>query len=120
MFAQVDIDAYAARCGVEAELIRAKFPEVLAVTGAHQYEAVVEAVHEAAPPSQGPFIDLVPQIDVKLTPRHYGYLKISEGCNHCLPVLPGSHHHQSEANSTATCHGRAASNGCRSRHACGR
>ena len=80
--------------GNEAELIRAKFPEVLAVTGAHQYEAVVEAVHEAAPPSQGPFIDLVPQGDVKLTPRHYSYLKISEGCNHAcafciIPQLRG-------------------------------
>ena len=71
--------------GDEAELIRARFPDVLAITGAHQYEDVVEAVHEAAPPSQGPFIDLVPQpsdIDIKLTPRHYSYLKISEGCNH--------------------------------------
>jgi ribosomal protein S12 methylthiotransferase len=73
--------------GSEAELIRAKFPAVLAVTGAHQYEAVVEAVHEAAPPSQGPFVDLIPQnyadmADIKLTPRHYSYLKISEGCNH--------------------------------------
>ena len=80
--------------GNEAELIRAKFPEVLAVTGAHQYEAVVEAVHEAAPPTQGPFIDLVPQTDVKLTPRHYSYLKISEGCNHAcafciIPSLRG-------------------------------
>jgi ribosomal protein S12 methylthiotransferase len=55
---------------------------VLAITGAHQYEAVVEAVHTHAPPSQGPFIDLIPQPDVKLTPRHYSYLKISEGCNH--------------------------------------
>src|SRR6476660_9528890 len=68
--------------GEEADTIRARFPEVLAVTGAHQYEAVVEAVHEAAPPTQGPFIDLIPQPDVKLTPRHYSYLKISEGCNH--------------------------------------
>ena len=80
--------------GNEAELIRAKFPQVLAVTGAHQYEAVVEAVHEAAPPSQGPFVDLVPQTDVKLTPRHYSYLKISEGCNHAcsfciIPQLRG-------------------------------
>ena len=80
--------------GNEAELIRAKFPEVLAVTGAHQYEAVVEAVHQAAPPTQGPFIDLVPQTDVKLTPRHYSYLKISEGCNHAcsfciIPSLRG-------------------------------
>ncbi|WP_374283637.1 30S ribosomal protein S12 methylthiotransferase RimO [Novosphingobium sp.] len=80
--------------GNEAELIRAKFPDVLAVTGAHQYEAVVEAVHQAAPPSQGPFIDLTPQGDVKLTPRHYSYLKISEGCNHAcsfciIPQLRG-------------------------------
>ena len=85
--------------GIEAELIRAKFPSVLAVTGAHQYEAVVEAVHEAAPPSQGPFVDLIPQnyqdmADIKLTPRHYSYLKISEGCNHAcafciIPQLRG-------------------------------
>lgn len=81
--------------GNEADLIRAKFPAVLAVTGAHQYEAVVEAVHQAAPPTQGPFIDLVPSgEDVKLTPRHYSYLKISEGCNHAcsfciIPSLRG-------------------------------
>ena len=68
--------------GNEAEAIRTRFPDVLAVTGAHQYEAVVEAVHDAAPPGQGPFVDLVPQTDIKLTPRHYSYLKISEGCNH--------------------------------------
>ena len=80
--------------GNEAEVIRARFPAVLAVTGAHQYEAVVEAVHEAAPPTQGPFVDLIPQMDVKLTPRHYSYLKISEGCNHAcafciIPTLRG-------------------------------
>lgn len=80
--------------GDEAETIRARFPQVLAVTGAHQYEAVVEAVHEAAPPSQGPFVDLIPQPDIKLTPRHYSYLKISEGCNHScafciIPQLRG-------------------------------
>ena len=82
--------------GDEAELIRARFPEVLAITGAHQYEDVVKAVHEAAPPSQGPFIDLIPASDagVKLTPRHYSYLKISEGCNHAcafciIPSLRG-------------------------------
>ena len=68
--------------GDEADAIRAAHPQVLAVTGAHQYEQVVEAVHEHAPPSQGPFVDLIPQPDVKLTPRHYSYLKISEGCNH--------------------------------------
>ncbi|MCH7629611.1 MAG: 30S ribosomal protein S12 methylthiotransferase RimO [Proteobacteria bacterium] len=83
--------------GNEADAIRAKFPQVLAVTGAHQYEDVVEAVHEAAPPSMGPYIDLIPQAepgDVKLTPRHYSYLKISEGCNHAcafciIPSLRG-------------------------------
>ncbi|KPM15908.1 30S ribosomal protein S12 methylthiotransferase RimO [Citromicrobium sp. WPS32] len=71
--------------GEEADAIRAAHPQVLAVTGAHQYEQVVEAVHEHAPPSQGPYIDLIPQpdlADIKLTPRHYSYLKISEGCNH--------------------------------------
>ncbi|WP_379920479.1 30S ribosomal protein S12 methylthiotransferase RimO [Erythrobacter sp. R86502] len=68
--------------GEEADAIRAAHPQVLAVTGAHQYEQVVEAVHTHAPPSQGPFIDLIPQPDIKLTPRHYSYLKISEGCNH--------------------------------------
>jgi len=83
--------------GEEAATIRARFPEVLAVTGAHQYEQVVEAVHEAAPPTQGPFVDLIPQPDeggIKLTPRHYSYLKISEGCNHScafciIPQLRG-------------------------------
>jgi len=80
--------------GEEAEVIRNRFPQVLAVTGAHQYEQVVEAVHDAAPPTQGPFVDLIPQPDVKLTPRHYSYLKISEGCNHScsfciIPSLRG-------------------------------
>jgi ribosomal protein S12 methylthiotransferase len=68
--------------GNEADVIRARFPSVLAVTGPHQYEAVVGAVHEAAPPVPSPFVDLVPEGGLKLTPRHYSYLKISEGCNH--------------------------------------
>jgi ribosomal protein S12 methylthiotransferase len=80
--------------GEEAEAIRAAHPQVLAITGAHQYEQVVEAVHTHAPPSQGPFVDLIPQPDIKLTPRHYSYLKISEGCNHScafciIPQLRG-------------------------------
>ena len=80
--------------GEEADAIRAVHPQVLAVTGAHQYEQVVEAVHTHAPPSQGPFVDLIPQPDIKLTPRHYSYLKISEGCNHScafciIPALRG-------------------------------
>jgi ribosomal protein S12 methylthiotransferase len=68
--------------GNEAEVIRARFPGVLAVTGPHQYEAVVGAVHEAAPVAPSPYVDLVPEAGLKLTPRHYSYLKISEGCNH--------------------------------------
>ncbi|MEY3905846.1 MAG: ribosomal protein methylthiotransferase [Pseudomonadota bacterium] len=68
--------------GNEAETIRARFPEVLAISGPHQYEAVVEAVHDAAPPVPNAFVDLVPEAGLKLTPRHYSYLKISEGCNH--------------------------------------
>ena len=68
--------------GREAEMIRARFPKVLAISGAHQYEAVVNAVHEAAPMPPSAFLNLVPDSGLKLTPRHYSYLKISEGCNH--------------------------------------
>ncbi|MCW0234960.1 MAG: 30S ribosomal protein S12 methylthiotransferase RimO [Ferrovibrio sp.] len=68
--------------GVEAEKIRGMFPDVLAVTGPQQYEAVIKAVHEAVPPEHNPYVDLVPPQGIKLTPRHYAYLKISEGCNH--------------------------------------
>jgi ribosomal protein S12 methylthiotransferase len=67
--------------GAEPEKITARFPDVLAVTGPQQYESVVEAVHRALPPLHDPFLDLVPPEGVKLTPRHYAYLKISEGCN---------------------------------------
>ncbi|HEX9932761.1 MAG TPA: 30S ribosomal protein S12 methylthiotransferase RimO [Allosphingosinicella sp.] len=80
--------------GKEAEVIRARFPEVLAVTGAHQYEQVVGAVHEAAPMPPSAFLNLVPDGGLKLTPRHYSYLKIAEGCNHrcsfcIIPSLRG-------------------------------
>ena len=68
--------------GQEAEMIRARFPQVLAISGAHQYEAVVGAVHDAAPIPPNAFLNLVPEGGLKLTPRHYSYLKISEGCNH--------------------------------------
>jgi ribosomal protein S12 methylthiotransferase len=68
--------------GNEAETIRAKFPDVLAVTGPHQYEQVVGAVHVAAPMPPSAYLNLVPDGGLKLTPRHYSYLKISEGCNH--------------------------------------
>ena len=63
--------------GKEADVIRERFPQVLAVTGAHQYEEVVGAVHEAAPMPPSPFLNLVPEAGLKLTPRHYSYLKIS-------------------------------------------
>ncbi|QNN64084.1 30S ribosomal protein S12 methylthiotransferase RimO [Sphingomonas rhizophila] len=68
--------------GKEADVIRARFPDVLAITGPQQYEDVVAAVHEAAPPVPNAYLDLVPEAGLKLTPRHYSYLKISEGCNH--------------------------------------
>jgi ribosomal protein S12 methylthiotransferase len=68
--------------GADAPGIREAHPAVLAVTGPHQYEAVLDAVHAAVPPAPDPFLDLVPAGAVHLTPRHYSYLKISEGCNH--------------------------------------
>ncbi len=67
--------------GVEKERILKAHPAVLAVTGPHQYEAVVSAVHDAVPPLHDPYVDLVPDAGLRLTPRHYAYLKISEGCN---------------------------------------
>ena len=68
--------------GAEPEYITGAHPQVLAVTGPHQYEQVLDAVHAAVPPAPDPFVDLLPPAGVKLTPRHYSYLKISEGCNH--------------------------------------
>ena len=68
--------------GAEPDYVTGVHPRVLAVTGPHQYEQVLDAVHKAVPPSPDPFIDLLPASGVKLTPRHYSYLKISEGCNH--------------------------------------
>ncbi|MFG1212196.1 30S ribosomal protein S12 methylthiotransferase RimO [Xanthobacter flavus] len=80
--------------GAEPEQIREVHPSVLAITGPQQYESVLAAVHEAVPPQHDPFLDLVPEQGVKLTPRHYAYLKISEGCsNRCtfciIPKLRG-------------------------------
>ncbi|MCR4283585.1 MAG: 30S ribosomal protein S12 methylthiotransferase RimO [Bauldia sp.] len=80
--------------GAEPEQIRERFPGVLSITGPQQYESVVAAVHEAVPPAHDPFVDLVPPQGIKLTPRHYAYLKISEGCNHrcsfcIIPKLRG-------------------------------
>jgi len=68
--------------GAEPDYITGAHPKVLAVTGPQQYEQVLDAVHRAVPPDPNPFIDLLPATGVKLTPRHYSYLKISEGCNH--------------------------------------
>jgi len=77
--------------GKREEDIRKVHPSVLAVTGAHAYEEVMEAVHAHQPPPHDPFIDLLPPQGVKLTPRHYAYLKISEGCNHrcSFCIIPG-------------------------------
>ncbi|MBX9461405.1 MAG: 30S ribosomal protein S12 methylthiotransferase RimO [Aquamicrobium sp.] len=80
--------------GATPELIREKHPNVLAITGPQAYESVMSAVHEAAPPAHEPFVDLIPPQGVKLTPRHYAYLKISEGCNNrcsfcIIPALRG-------------------------------
>jgi ribosomal protein S12 methylthiotransferase len=80
--------------GVEDRRIREAFPDVLAVTGPHQYDAVVDAIHAAAPAPHAPYIDLVPRAGLRLTPPHYAYLKISEGCsNRCtfciIPALRG-------------------------------
>jgi len=80
--------------GAEPDYITGAHPSVLAVTGPHQYEQVLDAVHAAVPPSPDPFVDLLPAAGVRLTPRHYAYLKISEGCNHAcrfciIPDLRG-------------------------------
>jgi ribosomal protein S12 methylthiotransferase len=68
--------------GAQPQKILARHPQVLKITGPQRYEEVVASVHEHLPPKHEPFVDLVPAQGVKLTPRHYAYLKISEGCNH--------------------------------------
>jgi ribosomal protein S12 methylthiotransferase len=80
--------------GARPELITARHSKVLAITGPHQYDAVMDAIHTALPPPHDPFVDLLPPQGLKLTPRHYAYLKISEGCNHrcsfcIIPQLRG-------------------------------
>ena len=80
--------------GHEADSIRARFPDVLAITGPQQYDDVVNAVRVAAPPVKSAYLDLIPDAGLKLTPRHYSYLKISEGCDHrcafcIIPSLRG-------------------------------
>lgn len=81
--------------GKDESRIRSAYPKVLAVTGPHAYEEVVEAVHDQMPAPHDPFTSLLPPEGIKLTPRHYAYLKISEGCNHScsfciIPDLRGS------------------------------
>ncbi|HLW74149.1 MAG TPA: 30S ribosomal protein S12 methylthiotransferase RimO [Gammaproteobacteria bacterium] len=81
--------------GMRDVFIREHYPDVLAITGPHDYEAVMKAVHaQLAPPPRNPYVDLIPASGIKLTPRHYAYLKISEGCNHkcsfcIIPKLRG-------------------------------
>ncbi len=80
--------------GAEPEQIEQAYPNVLSITGPQQYESVLEAVHRALPPVHNPHLDLVPPQGIKLTPRHYAYLKISEGCNNrctfcIIPKLRG-------------------------------
>ncbi len=80
--------------GVDSEKVLTAHPDVLAVTGPHAYEEVMSAVHKQVKPAHDPFLDLVPPQGIKLTPRHYAYLKISEGCNHrctfcIIPSLRG-------------------------------
>lgn len=80
--------------GAEPDVVNQRHPGVLAITGPQAYESVMDAVHNVAPPAHEPFIDLIPEQGVKLTPRHYAYLKISEGCNNrcsfcIIPALRG-------------------------------
>lgn len=80
--------------GADKDLILKKFPQVLSVSGPQQYESVVNAVHSVVPPKHDPLIDLMPPQGIKLTPRHYAYMKISEGCNNrcsfcIIPSLRG-------------------------------
>ncbi len=80
--------------GAEPEQIEAAYPNLLSITGPQQYESVLDAVHRALPPVHNPHMDLVPPQGIKLTPRHYAYLKISEGCNNrctfcIIPKLRG-------------------------------
>ena len=83
--------------GASGDLVREKYPQVLAVTGPDSLQSTMAAIHEVLPPHHEPFLDLVPKAGIKLTPQHYAYLKISEGCNHkcsfcIIPQLRGKLH----------------------------
>lgn len=80
--------------GAKGDIVKENYPEVLAVTGPHALDEVMHAVHSHLPKPHDPFLELVPEQGIKLTPRHYAYLKISEGCNHrctfcIIPALRG-------------------------------
>ena len=91
--------------GAEPEKITERYPNVLAITGPQQYESVLDAVHRATPRPHDPFVDLVPPEGIKLTPRHYAYLKISEGCNNRCTLL---HHSEAARRSRVAPGGRRA------------
>ncbi|OHC62602.1 MAG: ribosomal protein S12 methylthiotransferase [Rhodocyclales bacterium GWA2_65_20] len=81
--------------GAKGDIVRQTHPKVLAVTGPHATQEVMNAVHEVLPPLHDPYVDLVPEQGIRLTPEHYAYLKISEGCNHAcsfciIPALRGA------------------------------
>ena len=102
--------------GAEPEQIWTPIPDVLSITGPQQYESVLDAVHRAVPPAHNPHLDLVPPQGIKLTPRHYAYLKISEGCNNrcsfcIIPKLRGDL--VSRAGQRCPARGRAAGQGGR-------
>ena len=98
--------------GVEDKRIREAFPDVLAVTGPHQYDAVMSAIHAATPPPHAPFLDLVPRAGLRLTPPHYAYLKIFGGLQQPLLLL----HHPGLARPAREPAGRRCA--CRGRGAC--
>ena len=80
--------------GPKSHVIREKYPDVLSITGPQDYSGVMNAVHQAVPPAHDPFFDLLPPQGIKLTPKHYAYLKIAEGCNHkcsfcIIPAMRG-------------------------------
>jgi len=80
--------------GARAALIKERFPEVLSISGPQDYQSVMQAVHAQVPPQHDPFLQLLPAAGIKLTPKHYAYLKIAEGCNHrctfcIIPSLRG-------------------------------